>query len=291
MSNDLERSIKDRVREIAKAENRTFNDVWKTLVLERFLARLSRSPQIENLIFKGGVLLSKYIPLGRETVDLDFLAVNLTASVETIRATVESIISLPSEDRFSFDALQVEQLPQPHMNYPGYAVSAVAILGRTKTSISIDIGVGDVVEGAEKNIEFLALRAKPLFETSVALRVYPLEYIFAEKLETVIYRGATNSRMKDFFDLWLLLNEPKLIPENLETDAIIKTFRNRGTVIQLAGPLLAESEELMERAWTSFCRGLSESVKAAAPKSLFDIVKALDSLMVTKRIVESVEAI
>ena len=59
MSKDLERSIKDRVKEIAKAENRTFNVVWKTLVLERFLARLSRSTQINNLIFKGGMLLSK----------------------------------------------------------------------------------------------------------------------------------------------------------------------------------------------------------------------------------------
>ena len=165
MSKDLERSIKDRVREIAKAENRTFNDVWKTLVLERFLARLSRSPQIENLIFKGGMLLSKYIPLGRETVDLDFLAVNLSASVETIRATIQSILTLPSEDGFSFEDLQVEQLAQPHMNYPGYAVGATAVLGGTRTSISIDIGIGDVVERAEKNIEFLTLRSKPLFAT------------------------------------------------------------------------------------------------------------------------------
>lgn len=286
MSKDLERSIKDRVKEIAKAEGRTFNDVWKTLVLERFLARLSRSPQIENLIFKGGMLLSKYLPLGRETVDLDFLAVNLTASFETIRSTIESILNFPLDDGFSFAELQVEQLPQPHMNYPGYAVSAVAILGGTRTSISIDIGIGDVVEGAKKSIEFLALKARPLFETSVTLQVYPLEYIFAEKMETVLYRGASNSRMKDFFDLWLLLKDPHGSRRDFKTDAFIKTFNNRRTTIQLVGSLLDDSAERMEKEWASFRRGLSDSAKSASPESLFDIVKALDDWMVKEGLVE-----
>jgi len=272
----LERSIKDRVREIAKAENRTFNDVWKTLVLERFLARLARSPQIDNLIFKGGMLLSKYIPLGRETVDLDFLAVNLSASVETVKAAVESILSLPSEDGFSFEESQVEQLPQPHMNYPGYAVSTVAILGGTRTSISIDLGIGDVVEGAEKSIEFLTLETKPLFEASVALQVYPLEYIFAEKLEKGIFRGATNSRMKDFFDLWILLKRTDLIDEVLKIKAVRQTFSNRDTTIQLAGPLLAQSEEMFQRSWTSFLRGVPENISSGAPNTFLEIVIEMD---------------
>ncbi len=291
MSKDLERSIKDRVREIAKAENRTFNDVWKTLVLERFLARLSRSPQIDNLIFKGGMLLSKYIPLGRETVDLDFLAVNLSASVDTIKTTVESILNVPSEDGFSFVELEVEQLPQPHMNYPGYGVKAIAVLGGSRTSISIDIGIGDVVESVEKSIEFLTLKTKPLFESSVALQVYPLEYIFAEKLETVVYRGAANSRMKDFFDLWILLRKTTPLEEKLKKEAVLKTFQNRGTAIQLAEPLLAPSEETLQRSWISLRRGLPEEITSDVPNSLFEIVKAIDRWITSTGLIPGAKAI
>lgn len=286
MSKDLERSIKDRVRAIAKTENRTFNDVWKTLVLERFLARLSRSPQVENLIFKGGMLLSKYMPLGRETADLDFLAVNLTASVETIRAAVESILNLYSEDGFSFEGLQVEQLPQPHMNYPGYGVSAVAILGGTRTSIAIDIGIGDVVEGAKKNIEFLALKTKPLFEMSVALQVYPVEYIFAEKLETVIYRGAVNSRMKDFFDLWLLLElERKEITLPKLRVAILRTFANRETILQPIGQLLSSNYNEMQKNWQAFRRGLARESADRAPDLVKEIIEKIDGWMEANQII------
>lgn len=291
MSKDLERSIKDRVKEIAKAENRTFNVVWKTLVLERFLARLSRSTQINNLIFKGGMLLSKYIPLGRETVDLDFLAVNLSASVDTIKDAIESVLNTPLDDGFTFAELEVEQLPEPHMNYPGYAVKAIGALGGTRTTISIDIGIGDVVEMASKDIEFFALKSKPLFESSVALQVYPLEYIFAEKLETVIYRGAANSRMKDFFDLWFLLKKTDLLNEVRQTEILIQTFKNRGTAIQLAGPILNASEATFQRSWMSFRRGLSNEIASTVPESFFEIVREIDRWIASKSLIKQNEAI
>lgn len=276
MSKDLECSIKDRVREIAKAENKTFNDVWKTLVLERFLARLSRSPQIDNLIFKGGMLLSKYIPLGRETVDLDFLAVNLSASVDTIKTTVESILNVPSEDGFSFVELDVEQLPQPHMNYPGYGVKAITVLGGTRTSISIDIGIGDVVESAEKNIEFLALKTKPLFEASVALLVYPPEYIFAEKLETAIFRGNTNSRIKDYYDIWTMLRTPSLLKPNGLKEILSTTCAHRNTKIVPLEPILRDSMQRFEREWNVFTRALAQNKEAKIPDSFSIVLTEID---------------
>lgn len=283
MSKDLERSIKDRVREIAKAEQRTFNDVWKTLVLERFLARLARSPQIENLVFKGGMLLSKYIPLGRETVDLDFLAVNLAATTEAIRATIENILNIPLEDGFSFTGLEVEQFPQPHRNYPGYGVKAVAVLGGTRTAISVDIGIGDVVEAADKSIEFLALKQKPLFEEAVALKVYPLEYIFAEKLETVIYRGAVNSRMKDFFDLWLLIQQGDLVPDRAR-NAVAATFSNRQTRLQLILPLVGQ-QSLISRDWGAFVRGLKAPSERDIPADPQELCRTIDRWLKSNELV------
>ena len=100
MSKDLERSLKDKVRVIAKTQNRTFNDVWKTLVLERFLARLARSNYRNNFLFKGGMLLSSYLPLNRETVDLDFLAVNLSVNEDLIKETVGKVLDTSFDDHF-----------------------------------------------------------------------------------------------------------------------------------------------------------------------------------------------
>jgi predicted nucleotidyltransferase component of viral defense system len=118
MSKDLERSLKDRIKAIAKAQNRAFNDLWKTLVLERFLARLARSDRLDQLIFKGGFLLSKYLRLGRETADLDFSLKNTNGSMETIRDLIEGIIALPGDDGFIFSNISVEQMDNPHMQYP-----------------------------------------------------------------------------------------------------------------------------------------------------------------------------
>ena len=84
MNDAQEKSLKDRVRQIAKEQDRLFNDVWKNLVLERFLVRLSKSSYNKQLVFKGGMLLSQYIPIGRETVDLDFALRNFQAEQSSL---------------------------------------------------------------------------------------------------------------------------------------------------------------------------------------------------------------
>jgi len=88
MSKNLERSLKDRIKLIAKEQNPAFNDLWKTLVLERFLARLARSDKLDWFIFKGGFLLAKYLRLGRETADLDFLLTRAPGTVEVVKRLI-----------------------------------------------------------------------------------------------------------------------------------------------------------------------------------------------------------
>jgi predicted nucleotidyltransferase component of viral defense system len=198
MSKDLERSLKDRIKAIAKAQNRAFNDVWKALALERFLARLARSDKLDRFIFKGGFLLAKYLRLGRETTDLDFSLTETEGKVEVIRALINEILSLSYDDGFAFEGLEVQEMNHSHMNYPGYEVRTTACLGQTRTKIRMDIGIGDRVLPVKKSFSLLSLNNKPLFESEVSIQAYPLPYIFAEKLEAVVYRGGTNSRMKDF---------------------------------------------------------------------------------------------
>lgn len=277
MSKELEQSLKDRVREIAKEQGRTFNDVWKTLVLERFLVRLSRSQYLNRLIFKGGMLLSKYLPLRRETVDLDFLAKGIRAEAAAIHEAISSVLQVPIEDGFTFASINVAEALQPHMDYQGYSVTAVARIGGTKTTISLDIGVGDVVEPQDKAIALTRTKARPVYEDAVSLKVYPPEFIFSEKLETIHYRGAMNSRMKDFYDLWRMVGSEGLLDSAKLGTAIRLTFEQRETPlnarIEFAEPEIAR----LEGAWRSFRAGLASA--ETVPVTLAEVLEGLNRRM------------
>ena len=278
MSKDLERSLKDKVKEIARIQGRGFNDVWKAVVLERFLARLSRSTNLEKLIFKGGFLLSKYIQIGRETADLDFLLVSVPESSKHIKDMINSILQEPSIDGFTFQNLEVEELAQPHMSYPGYEITAVALLGGTKTSIRIDLGVGDQVKPERKNLLLLAHKDRPLFESEISIQVYPLPYIFAEKLEAVVYRGGTNSRMKDFYDLWVL-RKNKQIDVLAISEVIHSVFVHRGTPIPNRLSFDSLAIDVMSRSWIRFIDALNDKSKKDIPRDFSEVIAAIDEML------------
>jgi predicted nucleotidyltransferase component of viral defense system len=278
MSKDLERSLKERIKAIAKAQNRAFNDLWKTLVLERFLARLSRSDKLDHLIFKGGFLLSKYLRLGRETADLDFSLKVTLGSIDSVRVLIEEILSLSSNDGFKFTEVSVEQMNHPHMQYPGYEVSAIAVLGQTKTAIRIDLGIGDHVHPESRSIELLALNNEPLFESNISLQVYPLSYIFAEKLEAVVYRGGTNSRMKDFYDLVVLSRLRDFSPQK-HRDVIQAVFQHRGTSLPTNLSYDAEAIASLSRNWKRFIGVLEEEFQVKVPVDFSEVIQEIDRVL------------
>lgn len=208
MTSDLEKSFKAKLRAIAKEKNRDPADLWQSLTLERFLVRLSKSEYCKHFVLKGGILLSKYIDIGRETTDLDFLARKISNEVSGLKNIFEKIASIDLHDGFSFQEIKVGELTHPHMGYPGVEVSMMAYFGKTRFKVSIDIGFGDIVEPIEYAIPLTTSTKGDLFEQIVSLLCYPKEFIFAEKLETIIYRGSFNSRMKDFHDIYSMLSQP-----------------------------------------------------------------------------------
>lgn len=110
MTSDLENSIKAKLRTIAKEMNRDPADLWQTLMLERFLARLGKSPYKNRFILKGGVLLSKYIEIGRETRDLDFLAREIKNEAEILKNIFEQIALVELEDGFFIGSFKLINL-------------------------------------------------------------------------------------------------------------------------------------------------------------------------------------
>lgn len=202
-----EQALKARLKHIAKEQGKSFNEVWKLLILERFLARLSCSEYSNQFIFKGGLLLSSYLLIGRETIDIDLLARRLNAEKSHVEQIMREICLLHRHDGFQMQFINLEDLDHQHMNYPGFQVRVAVQYGVMSDTFYVDIGVGDAVDPVSLTWPSFIYKDKPLFDGLISLEVYPVETIFAEKLETIISRGAANSRMKDYHDLLLLCRE------------------------------------------------------------------------------------
>lgn len=267
-----EQGLKERLKYIAKQQSRTFQDVWKTLVLERFLVRISRSAFASDFVFKGGLLLSHYINIGRETKDVDFLVRMLQAERSKFQSAFETICNVDVQDGFEFSFAEIVDLEQPHMNYPGYRVTLDVRFSRMKDRIHVDIGVGDAVEPNTESLELYQYKNKPIFEGTVTLQVYPIETIFAEKLETCVSKGAANSRMKDFHDLFLLCSEQGLLSVSKLRQDIERTFQTRGTAVELPINFLPDELPSMQRLWSGHFRGLGPVAKALDIPERFDDV-------------------
>ncbi len=210
--------------------------------------------------------------IGRETTDLDFLLTRMKAEKKGLKETFEQIISVSSEDGFNFTFDSIDLLRQPHMGYPGYRVTLKTEMG---DKIQIDIGIGDAVEPVTREISLAQYDGKPLFESSISLLVYPTETIFSEKLETILSKGAGNTRLKDYHDLVLILrNKEMLNLEKLKTD-IANTFAHRNTI-----PRLIRFDETslkrIQQLWTAHLHGLGDTVKEFDLPS--DIVTAIEEI-------------
>lgn len=274
MSKALEQSIKEKVKTIATKQGRTFNDVWQEVVLERWLARLASSEYKKHFIFKGAMCLTRYIDLQRETRDLDFLLKDLSASIEEIQKYLSEVSSIDLADGFVFENFEIGPLPHAHMKYPGYQVSVTGKLGSTKTKVFIDIGVGDAVKPTEITMTLLGTDKSPLFEKEISLWAYPVESIFAEKLETAISRAEQNSRMKDYHDLIVLVRGDVIDLKKLNA-AIKVTFANRGTTIQKLS-LENDQVENIQKYWNIYFRSLAGEAKAELEQDIIKIVNEIN---------------
>lgn len=273
-----EQALKQRLRYIAKESNKSFQDVWKKLILERLLVRIAKSKYHENFIFKGGLLLAYYVDIGRETKDADFLATKLNVDEKSIEKAFRDIFQEKPDDGFSFNTSKIEALEQPHMEYTGYRLIIDVRFQKMLDKTHVDIGIGDIVEAKQESLELYKYRGKPIYEDLVSLQVYPIEAIFAEKLETIISKGAFNSRMKDFHDLLLLTREEKILNIPTLQGNIIATFKNRKTTFT---PIISFSEEEYEKLqtyWNAHLRGLADiSDEMKLPNQIKEVIKILNS--------------
>jgi len=281
MTTDLEKSFKARLRAVAKETGRDPADLWQNLILERFLVRLAKSRYLDRFILKGAVLLSKYIDLGRETKDLDFLARGVSNRIADLSVIFEEVTRIELNDGFIFRNVKVNNLLHPHMHYSGAEISAIANFGQIKYKLSIDVGFGDIVDPIQYPIPLLGSSKEAIFEQSVNLFCYPKEFIFAEKLETIIYRGFLNSRMKDFHDLHSLITS-QVSGSFSNLKVIIQTvFEHRGTSLNI--PITYQAAELpqLRAFWQSYIRGLRRN-ESRPPQNFDEVIQTINTWLVSK---------
>ena len=218
--------IKGRIKSVAKQNNADARTLMRIYMMERFLERLTQSEYRDNFIIKGGILVTAMIGVAhRSTMDIDTSMNNLNLSAEDALRVVNQVKDIDLDDGVSFEVKDVSNI-MDEMEYPGIRVTMNANVGRLITPLKIDISTGDVItpRAIEFNYDLL------LEDRSISLWSYNLETILAEKLQTVLARGILNTRMRDFYDIRMLLDtyEDKVNKVVLK-DAFAATCNKRGT--------------------------------------------------------------
>ena len=218
-------SILARLKNKAKAEGIAFQQLLNLFFQEEFIRRLAQSHYRERLILKGGFLLYSISDFTtRPTVDADYLLKNHSNELGSVEELVRSIIDQKSNDDFiEIEIRSVEPISEIK-EYHGIRVNLIGLMGKTKTSFSIDFGVGDTIVPAP------LIRTLPVlldgFEKPTIL-TYSLESTISEKLDAIVKFMESTGRMKDFYDIYYLATSFDFEGRKVQ-EAIFETFSNRG---------------------------------------------------------------
>jgi predicted nucleotidyltransferase component of viral defense system len=267
-------SIRARLLNLAKQRNQPFDLVLIRYTLERLLYRLSVSKYRERFVLKGAMLMTSWLndPY-RPTRDLDLLGFG-DSDPDTMIGAFREICALKADDAvvFDLDGLAVDRI-RDEAEYGGLRIKTTAIVDGAKVRVLVDIGFGDAIEPGLTEIELPVLLDQP----APRLRAYSYETVIAEKFQAMVTLGRANSRMKDFYDIWILAQSYDFNGDRLAR-AILATFTRRTTEIpaQLPDALTqAFAEDKTKQAqWTAFLADV-----AVTPGTLAEAIEDLAAFL------------
>lgn len=275
MSKDLATSVRARLLNVAKAQGADFNQVLVRFALERILYRLSQSAHADRFLLKGALLFTLWYDMPhRTTRDADLLGFG-PSDLESITQTFREIASVEVEDGIVFDpaTVSVEEI-RKDAGYAGARVLITGELAKALCKTQIDIGFGDAITPGPVHAVYPVL-----IEDFPAprLRTYPVYTVVSEKLHAIALLGMTNSRLKDYLDLWVLLDRETLNAHTLAR-AIAATFSRRGMLVPAALPIGLTDEFATDSSrqtmWTAF---LKKNQLAVTP--LLEVVATLRTVL------------
>lgn len=272
--------LKALVRNMSGGDSNKAQIIIRNYAMERFLERLSLSPHKANLILKGGTLVSAMVGLGnRATMDIDATFRNLDLTEENARKIVGDVSSICLEDQMKFEIIRAETIMNKD-DYSGIRVMIDATLESMHTPFHIDFSTGDVITPGAVEYSF-----RLMFEDrTISIPAYNLETVLAEKMETLITRGTINTRMRDFYDIYVLTATKRLsINTSILREAFINTRRKRGTdvvvsdAVQILGEIEASNEMIVlwekYRNRYDFAQEISWTEVMESVKNLYPVIQ------------------
>lgn len=265
-------SVRQRLLNLARASGQPLELLLTRYALERLLHRLSLSAHRERFVLKGALLLTTWFDEPhRATRDLDLLGYG-DPSDESLLAVFREVMGIPCDDGVSFDIARLQVQPiREELEYGGSRLRTTAALAGARIPVVVDIGFGDAIEPGAEDIELPVLLEMP----SPHLRAYPQETVIAEKVHAMVVLGLANSRMKDYYDVWMLQRGFKIDEARLQR-AIAATFARRRTDLPATTPEgLSDAfadDPGKQAQWNAFVRNLS-----APGPTLAEVVKDLQA--------------
>lgn len=248
------RQLKDLIRNLSREKSADAQLLMRNYMMER----ISLSEYRDKFILKGGMLVAAMVGLdARSTMDLDATVKGANVNVEEIENLISAIVSVPIDDGVKFQLKSISEI-MDEAEYPGIRVSMTTTFDGVVTPLKIDISTGDAITPREVRYSFKLM----LEDRSIDIWAYNLETVLAEKLETIITRTTTNTRMRDFYDIYILdqLHGNTLNRQTLY-DALLATAKKRGTERHLAEAMdilnEVESSPVLQKLWESYRRKFS----------------------------------
>ena len=219
-------SLKAKARNIAQKYNLDSKYIIQNVMFEALIRRISISKYKENIIIKGGFLLSSIFGFNqRSTMDMDATLKGMNLTKENVSSIIENIISIDVNDGIRYEIFSIKEM-RLDKKYPGFKVHLLAYLDDLRTHLLIDITTGDAITLKEIDYEYNTIFG----DETISILSYNIETVIAEKFEAIISRSVVNSRMKDYYDLYMFTT---LKWNNINKGILVKAINNtcdcRGT--------------------------------------------------------------
>jgi predicted nucleotidyltransferase component of viral defense system len=252
---NIQASIRARLQNKARETSRPFSEILQYYGMERFLYRVSRSKHADRFILKGALMFTVWqLPERRTTLDIDFAAY-YDNRIEAVEKMIKDICRISmSQDGLIFDPQTVKgSRIKEEADYEGVRIKFTGFLERSRIPMQIDVAFGDIIYPKSRVIDYPVILDFP----KPHLKGYPIESVISEKFETMIKLGLLNSRMKDFYDIWLMMRRFDFDGLKL-SEALKRTFTHRKTILPKDRPLFSEEiyDDKSDRQmlWKAFLR-------------------------------------
>ena len=256
MSN-FAQAVKAKLKNISKEKNVDFNSVMRFYMYDRFVERLSKSRYKDNFILKGGFYLSKLFGLdNRSTMDIDTAIMRTKFTEENIVKIITEIINIDVEDNVKFTIKKTEPI-RDEDEYGGLRITINFKLENIRDSFHIDIATGDPIYPGPDDYKYESLIGNEVYK----VWSYNLETVLAEKIETILSKLEASSRMKDYYDIYLIYKfKFNKINKTKFRGAVEKTFEKREFNEDLIANLnIIKDSKILKEKWTSYSRKNSYS--------------------------------